>query len=71
MKLKLLFVEREHKETSGASQTGTGMGSMEDLVMGREHQRNTGVKVVTDYLVRRKHRLLRFGESGASPNATQ
>jgi hypothetical protein len=68
-KSKLFLVGHVHAESDCPSQTEAGMRMMGELVWGREHQSQTGVQVVGDYLVIGKHRLLILVESSNEVNA--
>lgn len=57
---KTFLVEHQHTDETCPSRTEEGMRMMADLVLGREHAARAGVRVLEDYLLLGRHRLLIF-----------
>ncbi len=66
--MTLYLVEHTHTEETCPSNTPEGMKMMADLVLGKEHANRSGVNVVSDHLLKGKHRLLLFVEADRQEN---
>lgn len=63
------LVEHTHTNETCPARSVEGVKMMGDLVLGQDHARNTGVRFLSDYLIRGKHRLLLIIEANSLQNA--
>lgn len=67
--MALFLVEHIHTDETCPARSTEGVKMMGDLVLGHEHARRTGVRFLTDYMVKGKHRLMLFIEADSLLNA--